>query len=540
MALACTPGDSDFGSPEPPDSSTTPSNDLDTTPFPDAPPTGDSATGDSADDDGGSSEEHIVVHVDDIVGEFDRRLLGTNVPAWLGPEMLADRTFQQRVVELGTTLLRLPGGSWSNHYDWLACERGDDAGCFWTWAARPSDFLDLLDATGIPAMWTVSINGTAEEAAAIVAFFNGDVDDNRRIGLDRRGRDWRTVGEWASLRADLGHPEPLPIRLWEVGNEVFGAVPAAGPACASFGWEEVWTCDGAEYALGTDEHDGFVQFADAMRAVDADIDIGAVGVGDADAWSAWDHHVIAAAGDMIDFYVVHHYGYDGSVDPSEALSIPSRAWPAISGDVRATFERHHPGRSIPIAVTEHNLVSSLDLDLNASMTTSLNAFYLAETIGQMAMSGVPIANQWNLANGRHENGSDYGLIDADTLSPTPAFHALAAWSHFGEPMLAVDKGGALALRPLRVYASADGNDVVAVVVNPVADAIATTLVVESATAPLAETTIELNVAQSTSLSDIEMTTSSSTIIAQLGTAETAFAPFSITVMRWSDGALTSP
>ena len=38
---------------------------------------------------------------------------------------------------MGTSVLRMPGGSWSNAYDWLACET--DTGCEWHWAARPSD-----------------------------------------------------------------------------------------------------------------------------------------------------------------------------------------------------------------------------------------------------------------------------------------------------------------------------------------------------------------------------------------------------------------
>ena len=129
-------------------------------------------------------------------------------------------------------------------------------------------------------MWTVSINGTAEEAAAAVAFFNGTVDDDLPIGSDRNGRNWLTVGHWAQLRADHGHPRPIGISYWEIGNEVYGAVNAAGRGCASWGWEDVWTCDGTEYVKGTTKHDGFVRFRTAMRAVDADIEVGAVGVGD--------------------------------------------------------------------------------------------------------------------------------------------------------------------------------------------------------------------------------------------------------------------
>jgi hypothetical protein len=154
----------------------------------------------SGSDGSGASNARIVVHTDRVVGAFDRRLLGTNVPAWLLPELVADDGFRDLTMASGTTLLRLPGGSWSNQYDWLGCELRDPERCA-TWAMRPSDFLGLLKATGLPAMWTVSINGTAEEAAAVVAFFNGDVDDERPIGTDRTGRDWQTVGHWARLRA---------------------------------------------------------------------------------------------------------------------------------------------------------------------------------------------------------------------------------------------------------------------------------------------------------------------------------------------------
>ena len=91
------------------------------------------------------------MHTDEVTGPFDRRLLGTNVPAWLSPDLVADPEFRALTVASGTTLLRLPGGSWSDDYDWLGCELGDPQQCDWTWAMRPSDFVDLLEATGLPA-----------------------------------------------------------------------------------------------------------------------------------------------------------------------------------------------------------------------------------------------------------------------------------------------------------------------------------------------------------------------------------------------------
>ena len=168
---------------------------------------------------------------DDLVGaEIDRRLLGTNVPAWLGPTVLADRAFVDATIESGVTLLRMPGGSWSNSYDWLGCESSDASQCPWTWAARPTDFVEFMQATGLPGMWTISMNETAESAAAAVAFFNGSAGDERAIGVDRDGVDWGTVATWARLRAEHGNDDPVPIELWEVGNEVYGGRGGVGGA----------------------------------------------------------------------------------------------------------------------------------------------------------------------------------------------------------------------------------------------------------------------------------------------------------------------
>jgi alpha-L-arabinofuranosidase len=416
----------------------------------------DLTSGDENGDEDGAAAGEITIHAD-TAKPLDRRLFGTNVPAWLGPDKLADPAFQAATTALGTTLLRFPGGSWSNEYDWLACERDDEPDCFATWAARPSDYVGFMQATGLPAIWTTSFSGTAEEAAAAVAFFNGDVDDVRVIGVDREGRDWKTVGEWARLRVAGGHPQPAGVELWEVGNEVYGAVPAAGPNCAAFGWENVWTCDGTQYVEGDDAHDGYLEFRDAMRAVDPDIAVGAVGLPDGESWSSWGTKVIAGAGDRLDFYVIHQYGFGGEPDGGAALAVPQQAWPELMRSATATLAAENPARTVPIAITEYNMVAFQDGDINQLMARAINLLYMADTIGQMAENGVTIANQWNLANGKAPNGTDYGLIDPDTGTRNPQYYALALWTRFGDELLATDVGFETATE-LSAYAgrAADG------------------------------------------------------------------------------------
>ncbi|HMQ35811.1 MAG TPA: alpha-L-arabinofuranosidase, partial [Chloroflexaceae bacterium] len=389
-----------------------------------------------------------------------------NVPAWLNTDGLANETLVRRAAAAGFSVLRLPGGSWSNEYRWLACETERADPC--AYAARPSDFIALLKAVGGEAMWTVSFNETAEEAAALVAFFNGEVNDERPIGVDPRGVDWQTVGYWARLRADTGHPAPVGVRLWEVGNEVYGGRAGMGKDCADYGWEETWTCDGTEYVMGKGEgaerRQGFLEFREVMRAVDPSIMVGAVGIPFQREWNNWGNEVIAGAGQAMDFYVIHQYAFfDSPRTPEAALAQPHGVWAQIAEDARGAFERHTGGRQVPIAVTEYNLFSFQDNDTGRLMTRAVNMLHMADTIGQLATHGFAMANQWNLANGVTEEIGNYGMLDAGSLERYPQYYAFPLWARFGGELLPVSSSFDPA-RELSVYAGRDAEGRVALLV----------------------------------------------------------------------------
>lgn len=375
-------------------------------------------------------------------------VLGSNVPAWLNPGRLAYSRFRTRSTAAGLSIVRMPGGSWSNSYDWLACERrgqGIDANavCYWPWAARPSDFIQYLRATGLKGMYTINMNGTSKEAAALVAFFNGDVADERVIGVDVRGRDWGKVGDWARLRAANGSPEPLRVEYWEIGNEIYGGRAGGGKDCLPWGWEPTWTCDGTEYVngvgSGSSRREGFLEFRNAMRAVDPAILVGAVGVPIQNDWSNWGNEVIAAAGQAMDFYVVHQYGYfDPPASHAEALAQPQQTWMQIMTGVRAAFDQYAGGRRVPVAITEHNLFSVQERDTADWMSRAVNGLYLADNIGQMMLSGVAVANQWDIAHGEGSSNPGYGMWQADTYFAGPQYFAFPLWSRFGNVMLPVN------------------------------------------------------------------------------------------------------
>jgi alpha-L-arabinofuranosidase len=376
----------------------------------------------------------IVIDVNGTVTTIDRGVLGTNLPAWLGPSRIENNTFLSRTNAAGPSIIRIPGGSWSNGYDWSSCENYED---YCRWALRPTDFINFLRASGTQGMYTVNMNGTAREAAALVAFFNGSVNDDTVIGTDINGHNWGKVSDWAKLRRDHGNPDPINIKYWEIGNEIYGGKPGLGTDCTfQWGWENVWTCDGTEYANGISGHEGFKTFRDEMRRIDPSIMVGAVGVSSQSSWNNWGNEVIAAAGSVMDFYIVHYYGFDNLPSSYQtALAAPQSIWQPIMANINTAFDQHANGRRVPIAVTEHNLVSVEGNDTGGWMIRAVNMLYMADTIGQMMKNGFDMANQWNLANGG--DVTDYGMLDDDTYYRHPQYYVFPLWSKFGSNMIPV-------------------------------------------------------------------------------------------------------
>lgn len=432
----------------------------------------------------------------------DQRILGTNLPAWLGPGRVEDEIFIGETIMAGVSVIRIPGGSWSNGYDWLACETGvsitgDDEACrSWHWGLSPTDFINFIKATDTEAMYTVNQNGTSKEAAALVAFFNGSVDDDTVIGVDLRGNDWGKVSDWAQLRANNGNPEPLPVKYWEIGNEIYGGESGMGKDCLDWGWEDVWTCDGTEYVMGlgegADRGEGFLEFYDEMKKVDPSIMIGAVGIPYGNSpdywknWTDWGNEVIAAAGDVMDFYIIHQYGYlDPPESYEEALGQPQIVWDEIMADLEESFDKHAAGRRIPVAVTEYNSFSVEDRDTGQFMTRAVNMLFMADTLGQMMENGFAMANQWDLANIPAWNGTDYGMIHADTYGRYPQYYTFALWSQFGNVMFPVESEHD-AGEELSVYAGMTEAGTISIfAINKTSEPIDTTILIEGLTAPVA-------------------------------------------------------
>jgi len=207
----------------------------------------------------------------------------------------------------GVSAVRYPG----NHgvadlYHWSTKTttryKGADAGFFASESnfGNFAQFVDKLGQAVIVVNYGTNLDGTGggepAEAAAWVAYANGDPASNSAIGKDSTGEDWHTVGYWANLRGQaplasddglnflrIGHPRPFGFRLWQVGDEVYnngfyggdhtGTPDLHGPAPT--GPKDLGKLHNDPKLSPAAFAENLKTFAQAMKSVDPSIEIGA-------------------------------------------------------------------------------------------------------------------------------------------------------------------------------------------------------------------------------------------------------------------------
>jgi alpha-N-arabinofuranosidase len=229
-----------------------------------------------------------------------------------------------RLRELGATVYRWPGGNFVSGYDWKdgvgdRDRRPARKNPAWK-GVEPNDvglheFMELchlLDAEPYIAVNTGT--GDVHAATDLVAYANGKADSPM-------GR----------LRARNGHPRPFGVRLWAVGNEMYG-----------------------EWQLGHLPVDQYVArhhaIANAMWAVDPKIELVAVG-----AVGEWSRTMLAQAATDMNFISEHDY-WHGNPDVATHVAQASEGIRRIA-DAHRSYRRELPalaGKNVRIALDEWN------------------------------------------------------------------------------------------------------------------------------------------------------------------------------------------
>jgi hypothetical protein len=283
----------------------------------------------------------------------------------------------------GVTSLRYPGGSYADLYHWEThtgtTTPAQGAGSNVIYVAPEANmggFVKILENVGANAFITVNYGmnsratgpGSPKEAAAWVAYANGSPTDTKVIGTDNSVPpvDFMTVGYWAGLRAAaplatddgknflrINHPAAVGIKLWELGNELYGNGYYGGT-----GWEADFhvlyngTTRANNTALSPSTYgSGFVAFASAMKAVDPTIKLGAV-LSWGDQNPSFNTPVLKAACAAMDFAAIHYY-------PGESIASlymhPHNDIPGMFTGLHAAMATNCPtgaNANLPIAITE--------------------------------------------------------------------------------------------------------------------------------------------------------------------------------------------
>ena len=204
---------------------------------------------------------------------------------------------EKALKDLEVPILRWPGGNYTSGYHWK-------------WGAGPkneriarknpvwdefeshhfgtTEFVEHCRRIGAEPMICVGIgksneNPTPEEAAAWVRYCNA------------------SNGPEAELRAKAGYPEPLNVKWWMIGNEVWGT------------WQIGYYKNGEEY--GKDA----LEFIKTMKKSDASLKFVTVG-GDHPLYRRWNKQQLSIddLAKQIDGFAWHHYLQFG--DPEERIS----------------------------------------------------------------------------------------------------------------------------------------------------------------------------------------------------------------------------
>lgn len=392
-----------------------------------------------------SFQASIEIDAEKVTRTMDPRLLGgTNIALWNEARHFKDPLLRKWVNELGTGLIRLPGGSWSNGYFWNGHGVRNDIGDIDTGRMGPDgfpaiDYSDYRPGFMVDTKTLKPIKG-----------FNGNVDVKTLHDFIKA-----TPGAVALPSINAGTARPIEAAewvkwagkngydsaYWHVGNELGGS------------WEPgTFLPDGSTITA-----DIFVErfnaIADAVHEIDPKAKLGAF---------AFAEDTLRASGDRVAFVSIHTYPGSTTMTFQENLArVPQQVTREVE-QVRGWIEQYQPERKdqIEIGYTEWNLSGGLNSsDLFSGLWTSM-------MLGEFARQGVNFATKWDTFT--HVRGMEHGhgLIwtDGKKYTRKAGYYALQLWNHYsGKEVLSPAVQSA---EPLYSYASRDKDAVFIMIVNP--------------------------------------------------------------------------
>lgn len=333
----------------------------------------------------------IVSLSSDTLGKISKYVFGNAIAVWMGNNT-GNITFVKNVQTLNPSLIRFPGGSWSNIFFWNGNPSDVPDSAYNGTTGKKEKFYAISGKNDWPTT-TENYYKLREQTGS-----QGLITIN--YGYARYGLSNKPVEQAAHLAAQWVRYDNGRTKFWEIGNE------NGGP------WEAGWMIDTKTNKDGqpkiiTGQLYGqhFKVFADSMRAaaaeVSAKIYIGAIILhyDGTTSWNAvdksWNAGVFSEIGDAADFYVMHNYfGSEATVDNllSVATTEPKKNISFIKQDIV-----DKKGFLKPVALTEYNM------DGNSAGAASVNSYIngIQATIlfNELIKNNFGLGARWLLASG---------------------------------------------------------------------------------------------------------------------------------------------
>jgi hypothetical protein len=331
--------------------------------------------------------------------------VGMNVAVW--DSQMDDALTSTLLHGAGVQMVRYPGGSYADIYHWQT--HTAENGGYIAANTEFDPFVAMVHAAGAQPIITANYGtGTAQEAA-----------------------DWV---RYANVTKGYG------IKYWEIGNEVYGN--------GLYG--ATWEADNHSSKTATTYATNLVQYANAMKAVDPTIKIGAVlttpggwpdgivGPGDT---MDWNHTVMSIAGSKIDFVIVHQY--PSVTSEADLLSKPQTEPPAVMSTLHSLINQYAGSNAanVGVAVTEFSSQFAMD--------TSPTGLYAPDIYLDWMENGAFNMDWWNLRNGTDcshittiQGATDYGdssivstgaSCEPPVNTPFPVYYGMQMIGKLGSP-----------------------------------------------------------------------------------------------------------
>jgi hypothetical protein len=362
----------------------------------------------------------IITINDDTPVKISKYVFGNAIAAWAGAH--DNPIFVEGVKILSPTLIRFPGGSWSNGYFWNKKMPTDVPdfiydGTTYDSNSRTAQQIEFAGHSGQEGWVTTTDQYYALRRKTNVS--QGLITIN--YGYARYGTSRDPVAQAAHLAADWVRYDKGATKFWEIGNE------NGGP------WEYGWMIDTAlnrdgqpQIITGALYGRHFKVFADSMksaaRRIGAVIYIGGQVVIDGpSSWNfvdkTWNDGFFKEAGDSADFYVIHNY-FSTSNNVKDILNYavtePKRDMDFLTRDI--LDKKAYPK---PVSLTEYNIGSG-SLQRAVSYVNGMQAVVL---ICEMIKNNFGLGARWLLLTG--EGGMFYGGSDEKyQFHPRPDFYYL--------------------------------------------------------------------------------------------------------------------